>query len=126
MFTLSAGSSFLPASYHFGNSSLIFGVNETERVIARGTLKEFWVVLCNNEQQLKAWYSVAQQVDWASPQDIKIMFPTVSILSDDLVVFNIKGNHYRLIVKINYAYRVIWIRFIGNHAEYAKINANTK
>lgn len=95
------------------------------RVIARRTLRQFWEKHRDSEQQLRAWYSEAQQANWASPQDIKLMFPSASILSDNRVVFNIKGNHYRLIVKINYDYSIIWIRFVGAHSDYDKINANT-
>ena len=55
---------------------------------------------------------------------IKKEYPSASILNDNRIVFNIKGNSYRLIVRINYNYQMIWIRFIGTHAEYDKINAN--
>ena len=57
--------------------------------------------------------------------ELKKVYGNASLIKDDRVVFNIKGNHYRLIVKINYDYQIIWIRFIGTHAEYDKINANT-
>ena len=62
---------------------------------------------------------------WTNPTKIKIEYPSASFLANNRVIFNIKGNHYRLIVKINYDYQMIWIRFIGTHAEYDKINANT-
>lgn len=61
---------------------------------------------------------------WKNPGDIKQAYTTASILNGNRVVFNIKGNKYRLIVKINYDYQMVWIRFIGTHAEYDKINAN--
>ena len=60
---------------------------------------------------------------WKSPKQIKIEYPSASFLANNRVVFNIKGNKYRLITKINYEYRMIWIRFIGTHAEYDKIDA---
>ena len=59
-----------------------------------------------------------------NPNELKKEYPSASILEDNRIVFNIKGNNYRLIVKINYEYKIIWIRFIGTHGEYDKINAN--
>ncbi|MEQ8560142.1 MAG: type II toxin-antitoxin system HigB family toxin [Cytophagales bacterium] len=93
------------------------------RIIARSTLKEFWVKHANSEQQLKAWYHDAKNSNWKSPTDINKLYPSASFLSDNRVVFNIKGNHYRLIVKINYDFQIMYIRFIGTHKEYDKIDA---
>ena len=76
------------------------------------------------EEQLKSWYHEAESSNWKSPNEIKKDYPSASILADNRVVFNIKGNKYRLIVKINYDYGVTWIRFVGTHAEYDKIDAN--
>jgi mRNA interferase HigB len=95
------------------------------RVIAKKTLRDFWEKHADSEQQLKAWYHETEQASWKTPHDIKKEYPSASILEDNRIVFNIKGNHYRLIVKINYAYGMVWIRFIGTHAEYDRINANT-
>jgi mRNA interferase HigB len=75
------------------------------------------------EQQLKAWYREAESAKWKGPKDIKVDYPSASIIEDNRIVFNIKGNHYRLIVKINYSYGMVWIRFIGTHAAYDKIDA---
>ena len=94
------------------------------RVIARKTLKVFWESHRDCEQQLKSWFREALAADWDSPQAIKEDYPSASILADNRVVFNIKGNHYRLIVKINYDYRVVYIRFVGTHSEYDKIDAS--
>jgi mRNA interferase HigB len=66
-----------------------------------------------------------QKAEWKNPNDIKTAYPSASILTENRVVFNIKGNNYRLIVKISYEYEMVWIRFIGTHGEYDKINANT-
>ena len=85
-------------------------------------MREFWKSHSDSEQQLKSWYKEASIAEWTSPKDIKREYPSASILPDNRVVFNIKGNHYRLIVKINYDYQMIWIRFIGTHAEYDKID----
>jgi mRNA interferase HigB len=73
---------------------------------------------------LKAWYSEANEAKWKSPKDIKRDYPSASILEDNRVVFNIKGYHYRLIVRINYAYQMVWIRFVGTHTEYDKVDAS--
>ncbi|MGK7391969.1 MAG: type II toxin-antitoxin system HigB family toxin [Candidatus Cyclobacteriaceae bacterium M2_1C_046] len=94
------------------------------RVIAKRILREFWEKHNDCEEQLKSWYHEAENASWKSPNEIKIYYPSASILGDNRVVFNIKGNNYRLIVRINYDYGIVWIRFIGTHAEYDKINAN--
>ena len=88
-------------------------------------MRDFWGLHPDSEQQLKAWYQEILKAEWASPNKIKIEYPSASLLSDNRVVFNIKGNRYRLIVKISYDYQMIWIRFIGTHAEYDKIKAKT-
>jgi mRNA interferase HigB len=88
-------------------------------------LREYWVKHPDSEQQLKSWYQEAEDAEWKSPRDIKRDYPSASILAGNRVVFNIKGNHYRLIVKINYDYGMIWIRFIGTHSAYDKIDAQT-
>lgn len=95
------------------------------RVIAKRTLRDFWIKHRNCEEQLKSWYKEAEEAVWKGPGDIKTDYPTASFLKDNRVVFNIKGNNYRLIIKINYSYKIVWIRFIGTHAQYDKIDANT-
>lgn len=95
------------------------------RVIAKKTVKEFWRKHKDSEQQLKSWFDETIKADWRNSNDIKREYASASFLNENRVVFNIKGNTYRLIVKINYKYRMVWIRFIGTHAEYDKINAET-
>ena len=92
------------------------------RVIAKKTLRDFWTRHADTEQQLKSWHKEAEEANWKGPRDIKKDYPTASFLADNRVVFNIKGNRYRLIVRINYSYGVVWIRFIGTHAAYDKID----
>jgi len=94
------------------------------RVIAKRTLRTFWGKHKNCEEQLKSWFKEAEDAEWKGPGDIKTDFPSASFLKDNRVVFNIKGNDYRLIVKINYSYRIVWIRFVGTHSKYDKIDAN--
>jgi mRNA interferase HigB len=95
------------------------------RVIAKKILREFWEKHNDCEQQLKSWYQETSKAEWQNSNEIKLEFPTVSIIGDNRIVFNIKGNAYRLIVKINFDYQMVWIRFIGTHSEYDKVNAKT-
>lgn len=79
----------------------------------------------NSEQQLKSWFKEVEDSTWKNPNEIIREYASASILQDNRVVFNIKGNNYRLIIKINYHYQMVWIRFIGTHAQYDKIDATT-
>jgi len=89
------------------------------------TLLLFWKKHEDCEQQLKSWYDETANANWVSTKDIKINYPNASFLNDNLFVFNIKRNSYRLIVKINYKYKMVWIRFMGTHAQYDKIDAGS-
>jgi len=93
------------------------------RVISKKKLKEFWENHNEVKQQLQSWYKEAINANWDNPNNIKLEYPTASFLMDNRVVFNIKGNKYRLIIKINYDYHMVWIRFVGTHSEYDKIDA---
>jgi mRNA interferase HigB len=93
------------------------------RVISKKILREFWLKHPDCDQQLKAWFQEASKAEWRTTRDIKKDYPSASFLADNRVIFNIKGNHYRLIVRINYDYQMVWVRFIGAHAEYDKIDA---
>ncbi len=95
------------------------------RVIALKTLRDFWEAHEDAEQALKAWYQEALHSRWAEPNDIKLRYPSADIIRGNRIVFNIKGNTYRLIVKIHYNTGVVYIRFVGTHAEYDKVNAET-
>jgi mRNA interferase HigB len=95
------------------------------RVIARRTLVTFWLQHVDAEQSLKAWFSEVSKVKWRTPTDIKARYPSASILIDNRVVFNIKGNRHRLVVKVNYDIGIVFIRFIGTHAEYDKIDSGS-
>ncbi len=93
------------------------------RVISRKTLVQFWTKHRDAEHPLKAWFREAGQAHLSSPNELKQHYPTISILSSNRIVFNIKGNKYRLITMINFDYGQVFIRFIGTHAEYDKIDA---
>lgn len=95
------------------------------RVIARGPLREFWTNHAGAEQALKAWLADAEKAQWNSPNDITENYANTSILGGSRVCFNIKGNIYRLIVKVLYQAQVVYIKFVGTHAEYDKVNAET-
>jgi len=98
------------------------------RIIALSTLKTFWEndpSYADAIQPTLAWYRHALKANWAKPAEIKADFKNASILKDGRVVFNIAGNKYRLVVWINYAYSVAYIRFIGTHAQYDQIDAQT-
>lgn len=96
-----------------------------KRILAKKTLKDFWEKHPDCEQYLKTWYDTAKNSGWKSPNDIKNTYASASIIANNRVVFNVKGNHYRLIVKFNYDRQWAFIRFLGTHAEYDKINAET-
>lgn len=95
------------------------------RIIARSTLKNFYdqALYGDSKELLEAWYHEAKRASWHNWKDIKDKYGSASILKNSRVVFNIGGNKYRLVVKINYEAQVIYIRFVGTHKEYDKINA---
>jgi mRNA interferase HigB len=95
------------------------------RVFSRRTLSDYWQNQSASKDALIAWFAEAEIANLKSPGDIKQKYPSASILQDNRVVFNIKGNHYRLIVKVNYDYGQVFIRFVGTHADYDSINALT-
>lgn len=95
------------------------------RVISKKTLREFWIIHKEAEQPLRTWYSEASRAQWKTPNQIKKDYVKASIISNNRVVFNICGNKYRLIVKINYKRSWVFIRFIGTHEDYSKIDATT-
>jgi mRNA interferase HigB len=95
-----------------------------ERIFSKGTLREFWESYPDSEQYLKTWYDTAMSSDWKKPNDVKQAYANASILKNSRIVFNIKGNTYRLVAKFNYEKQWIFIRFIGTHAEYDGIDAD--
>ncbi|HEX5111310.1 MAG TPA: type II toxin-antitoxin system HigB family toxin [Saprospiraceae bacterium] len=96
-----------------------------KRILAKRILREFWEKYPDSKDYLQTWHETAKEASWKKPGDIRDFYATVSILKDSRVVFNIKGNDYRLVAKINYGRQWLFIRFIGTHEEYDKIDANT-
>jgi len=95
-----------------------------ERIFSKSTIREFWEKNPESEQYLKTWFDTAMGADWKSPNDVKQTYANASILKDSRIVFNIKGNSFRLVAKFNFEKQWIFIRFIGTHSEYDKIDAN--
>lgn len=93
------------------------------RIVARSTLLQFWITHPDSEDPLKAWFKEAEHSTWHSFEEIRRRYSSADPLSGNRVVFNIKGNTYRLVVKVHYNTGVIFIRFIGTHAEYDRIDA---
>jgi mRNA interferase HigB len=104
------------------------GYSLAVRIIAKRTLRQFWERdhrYADAQRALEDWHAQVSRADWTTPADVKAHYGDASILKGSRVVFNISGNKYRLIVKINYPYRVVYIRFVGTHAEYDKVDAET-
>lgn len=95
------------------------------RIIAFRTLRGFWEVHPDVEQPLRNWHATAKAAHWKSPADVKADYRKASIIANDRVVFNIHGNRYRLITAVDYRYSIVYIRFIGTHREYDKVDART-
>ncbi len=93
------------------------------RVIAVSTLREFWAKHPQAETPLRAWFADASRADWKNPAGIKAAHRNASFVSGNRVVFNIKGNDFRLVAAVHYNRGLVYIRFIGTHAEYDAINA---
>ena len=94
------------------------------RIISKKTLKKFYEQskYSDSKSSLEAWYNEVLKLDWKNPNEVKEMYRNASIIGKEKVVFNIAGNKYRLIVKINYYAKIIFIKFIGTHKQYDKVN----
>lgn len=97
------------------------------RIIAFKTLREFFEQqkYSDSEAPIRAWYHEAKAAEWKNSNELKRQFVNASIIGEGRVVFNVKGNDYCLIVSIDYEFQVIFIRFIGTHDQYNRINAKT-
>ena len=95
------------------------------RIIAIGTLKAFWARHPQAETPLRAWYAEASRASWATPAEIKTAYRVASFIGNKRIIFNIKGNDYRLVVAVHYDKRRMFIRFVGTHSEYDKIDVAT-
>lgn len=95
------------------------------RVIVVSSLRAFWAQHPDAEQPLKAWYEEARNASWTQPADIKAQYRSASVLKNRRVVFNIKGNDYRLIVAIAYNSQIVYVKFVGTHRQYDQVDAET-
>jgi mRNA interferase HigB len=97
--------------------------NAFMHVISVKTLRQFWEQHAAAEETIKNWYHFVDKASWKSPVDVKRDFPSASILPGNRAVFNLKGNQYRLVVRVNYNVQIVYVRFVGTHAEYNRIDA---
>lgn len=95
------------------------------RVISRKTLRDFYAKHPDAKTPLEAWFQESIEARWTGPHDIKVRYPSADIIPGNRIVFNIKGNAYRLIVKIHYNTGIVFIRFVGTHAQYDRVDAAT-
>jgi mRNA interferase HigB len=95
------------------------------RIIAKSTLKKYWEANPLSESSLIDWLEIVYDCEWENPNEVKNTFGNASLVGDNRVIFNIKGNDYRLITKIDYVNKIVFTLWIGTHAEYDKINAKT-
>ena len=95
------------------------------RVIARRTLREFWEKHADAEQPPRARYHDVRKADWHGPADVKRVYANASLVGVNRIVFNIGGNKYRLVVAVNYRYRICYVRFVGTHRAYDRIDVAT-
>ncbi len=96
------------------------------RIVARRTLQEFWKDgHARAEQPLRAWFAEVRAADWGSMADIKARYAHASIVDGERVVFNIGGNKYRLVAKVWFPGRTVWIKFVGTHEEYDEIDVGS-
>lgn len=95
------------------------------RIISQNTLSDFWGRHPDAEKALQTWYHDVKAAEWNSPADIKAVYRNASFVANNRVIFNVKGNRYRLVVVVLYKHKVVYIRFIGTHADYDRIDATT-
>lgn len=97
------------------------------RIVSISTLKTFWQKSGHKEaeQPLKAWYAEVCRATWQSPNEVKAQFKSASVVGKNRVVFNIAGNKYRLIVAFAYRIQTAYVKFVGTHAEYDRVDAQT-
>ncbi|MBP7568293.1 MAG: type II toxin-antitoxin system HigB family toxin [Burkholderiaceae bacterium] len=95
------------------------------RVISVKCLRDFWKRHPDAEQALRAWHDEASKADWKTPRHIKTRYASASFLGRNRVVFNIKGNDYRLIVAVAYRFSAVYVKFVGTHAQYDAVDAET-
>lgn len=94
-------------------------------ILSKGTLKQYWIHNPSSKNVLQAWYKAVNTVDRETPNDLIRQFPKASIIPNSRVVFRLNRNEYRLVAIVDYIFKKVFIRFIGTHAQYDKIDATT-
>lgn len=99
---------------------------EHVRILSRSTLVEFWQRYPDAEQPLRAWFQEVESASWKGPAEIRARYGSADFVAGNRVVFNIRGNHYRLVAAVKYApLFLVYVRFLGTHAEYDHVDATT-
>ncbi len=95
------------------------------RVIAKSTLRAFWEKHTDAEVPLKTWYKIVEKANWSDPHEVKEVYSDVSVVGSNRLVFNIKGNKYRLVVYVVFKFRKVFVRFVGTRQQYDRIDVKT-
>ena len=95
------------------------------RIISRKKIREFWEKHSDARPALESWYADTKQANWRTPSDIKSVYKNASFMPINRVIFNIKGNKYRLVAAVQFEYGIVYVRFVGTHKEYDRIDATT-
>jgi mRNA interferase HigB len=95
------------------------------RIISRRLLREFWEIHPDAAIHLQTWFHDVEHATWKTPADVKAVYRNASFVAHNRIIFNIKGNHYRLVVVVVYQYGMVYIRFVGTHEEYNRIDVST-
>jgi len=104
----------------------MIALQQRMRIFNRSTLIDFWTKHADSEGPLRLWFSIVHGASWAGPTDVRAAFGSADFLQENRIVFDIKGNTYRLVAQVKYGpLYLVYIRFIGTHAEYDKIDAST-
>lgn len=94
-------------------------------VISYGVLRDFFEIYADAKDALNNWYRISQSADWSNYHEMKTMFNSVDAVGNDRYVFNIRGSNYRLVAMIFFDIRTVYIRFVGTHSEYDKIDCSS-
>jgi len=95
------------------------------RIIALRTLRDCWEKHPAARVPLRSWYALASRSEWSTPADVKTTYRSASFIANNRIVFNIKGNDFRLVVAVHYNRGMMFVRFVGTHREYDEIDATT-
>lgn len=95
------------------------------RIVALGTLRDFWFQRPEAELPLRSWYALASRAQWSSPADVRAAYRTASFVAGNRIDFNIGGNRFRMVVAVHYNRRALFVRVVGTHAEYDRIDVTT-